>query len=65
MCCIDEPLAACDAPNRRALAKVLATMLGSSYGFKQSFIVSHSTDTVDMMPNRVEIIAENGGSRFQ
>ena len=64
VCCIDEPLAACDAPNRRALAKVLATMLGSSYGFEQSFIVSHSSDTVDMMPNRVEIIASNGGSTF-
>jgi len=39
-------------------------MLGSSYGFEQSFIVSHSSDTVDMMPNRVEIIASNGGSTF-
>jgi DNA repair exonuclease SbcCD ATPase subunit len=57
---IDEPFGALDASNRRAFAVHLTVML-RRYGFEQSFIVSHSADTVGMLPGR--IVVDNVGGR--
>ena len=59
-CLIDEPYGALDAANRRALATYLASTLRGRYGMQQSFIVSHTIDTVGMAQGRVEIVNHGG-----
>lgn len=60
--CIDEPFGALDESNRKAFAAHLLTMLGGRYGFEQAFIVAHSADVLDAIPNRVRVIATEYGS---
>lgn len=62
--CIDEPFGALDETNRQALSVHLATMLRSDYGFVQSFVVAHDRSIMDALPNRVEIVAGESGSKF-
>ena len=62
---IDEPFGSLDASNRRALAGKLGTMLGSRFGFNQAFVVAHDEGIMDALPQRVEIIASDEGSRFK
>lgn len=59
---LDEPLAACDKTNRRALAGQLIRLLGTG-SFRQSIIVSHSPDIVDLYPGRIEVVVARDGSR--
>ena len=56
---VDEPFSAMDASNRRAFAVHLVQMLRNN-GFQQSFTVSHTEDTVNMLPGRILIENQDG-----
>jgi len=60
--CIDEPFGKLDPPNRRQFATHLTAMLTGHYGFQQAFIISHTQDTVDMLPAKILISADEDGS---
>jgi DNA repair exonuclease SbcCD ATPase subunit len=57
---LDEPFGAMDAYNRRALAATLATLAGD--GFEQAFVVAHSDDVLEAIPNRLVITASGDWS---
>jgi rubrerythrin len=59
---LDEPLAACDRTNRRALAGQLIKLLGSGT-WRQAVVVSHSPDVTDLYPGRIEIVVARDGTR--
>lgn len=59
---LDEPLAACDKTNRRAIAMQLVKLLGSGT-WRQALVISHSSDTVDAFPGRIEVVVARDGSR--
>jgi DNA repair exonuclease SbcCD ATPase subunit len=61
---IDEPFGALDKANRRLFAAHLVTMLSGRYGFEQAFITAHQDDVLDAIPRRLEIIADEHGSRL-
>jgi DNA repair exonuclease SbcCD ATPase subunit len=61
---IDEPFGALDKANRRLFAAHLVTMLSGRYGFEQAFITAHQDDVLDAIPHRIEIIADEHGSRL-
>lgn len=60
---LDEPLAACDAHNRRSMLRTLAQLTSS--GFEQAFVVAHSSDILEAVPNRLIITADDQWSRIQ
>jgi DNA repair exonuclease SbcCD ATPase subunit len=62
---IDEPFGALDECLRGALSKHLATMLRSSFGFEQAFVISHDTQTSGAMPNRIQITGHDDRSTFE
>lgn len=62
---IDEPFAHCDKANRRAFATYLATFLSRRLAIAQSFIISHTPDTVSMIPGRIEVVREGEWSRVR
>lgn len=55
---LDEPFGALDAAHRRGLSRHLATMLSRNYGIEQAFVVSHSPDTANALPGRIEIVSD-------
>lgn len=59
---LDEPLAAVDKSNRKALASAFVRLLGAG-AFRQAFVISHSSDTADAFPGRIEIVVEKDGTR--
>ena len=59
---LDEPLAACDKTNRRAIAQQLVKLLASGT-WRQALVISHSSDTVDAFPGRIEIVIARDGTR--
>lgn len=59
---LDEPLAACDRTNRRALAGQLIRLLGAGT-WRQAFVISHSPDIIDLYPGRIEVVVARDGSR--
>lgn len=59
---VDEPFAAMDRTNRRAAAKQLLNLVGSS-SYKQAFVISHSQETVDVYPGQIRVIIEKDGTR--
>lgn len=62
---IDEAFSACDAANRKALAAHLSTMLRSTFGFSQALLVSHTSDTIDMMPGKILVTGDKDSSTVQ
>ena len=52
---IDEPFGQLDAVHRRAFSTYLAAMLGSEFGFKQAFVISHDSNVNATFPGRIEI----------
>lgn len=59
---LDEPLAACDRTNRKAFAHALVSLLDTG-SWRQSLTISHSGDTVDAFPARIEIVVGRDGER--
>ena len=59
---IDEPFSQMDKTIRRAAARQLIALLGSS-AFRQIFVISHSSDTLDMYPARLNIVVARDGTR--
>lgn len=59
---LDEPFAACDAFNRRALATQLVKLVTRG-AWRQSLIISHSPDTVDVYPHKIVIVRSADGAR--
>jgi DNA repair exonuclease SbcCD ATPase subunit len=59
---MDEPAAALDKSNRRALTMQLVKLL-STGAWRQALVISHSSDMVDLYPGRIEIIVGKDGSR--
>lgn len=59
---MDEPFSACDGHNRKALAVQLLKLI-SRGTWRQTLIISHSPDTVDLYPNKIVIIAHADGTR--
>jgi len=59
---LDEPLAACDKTNRRALAGQLIRLLGAGT-WRQALVISHSPDIIDIYPGRIEVVVARDGSR--
>jgi len=60
---LDEPFGAMDAYNRRALAQTLAVLAGD--GFEQAFVVAHSDDVLEAIPNRLVIKASGDWSKIE
>lgn len=60
---IDEPYGALDKQARRALATQLVKMIGGGKSFRQLLCISHSSDTTDMFPAKIEIVVAKDGSR--
>jgi DNA repair exonuclease SbcCD ATPase subunit len=59
---LDEPFAACDAYNRRALATQFLRLLSRGV-WRQAIVISHSPDTVDVYPHKIIITERADGSR--
>lgn len=59
---LDEPLASCDRTNRRALARQLVRLLDGGT-WRQALVISHSSETVEMFPARIEVVVGRDGSR--
>lgn len=59
---LDEPFAACDAYNRRALATQFLRLLSRGV-WRQAIVISHSPDTVDLYPRKIIITEHADGSR--
>jgi ABC-type taurine transport system ATPase subunit len=59
---IDEPFAQMDKSVRKAAAKQLLSLLGST-SYRQVFVISHSEDTTMMYPGRIEIFVREDGMR--
>ena len=59
---LDEPLGSCDRTNRRALSMQLVKLL-STGTWRQALLISHSPDTVELYPGRIEIVVGRDGSR--
>lgn len=55
---LDEPFGSLDTAKRRAFAAHLVTMLGSEYGFAQSFIIAHHASVLDALPGRIVITSD-------
>jgi ABC-type nitrate/sulfonate/bicarbonate transport system ATPase subunit len=55
---VDEPYGDLDPRHRRALSGHLVGLLRS--GFMQSFVISHSPDTTNALPGRIEIVSDGG-----
>lgn len=55
---LDEPFGSLDTAKRRAFAAHLVSMLGSEYGFAQSFIIAHHASVLDALPGRIEITSD-------
>jgi DNA repair exonuclease SbcCD ATPase subunit len=60
---LDEPFGACDAYNRKALAQTLSVLAGD--GFEQAFVVAHSDDVLEAVPNRLVITADGAWSKVE
>jgi hypothetical protein len=60
---LDEPFGALDAFNRKALAGALAELAGG--GFEQAFVVAHSDDILEAIPNRLVITTTGAWSRVE
>lgn len=59
---VDEPFAKMDQTIRRAAAKQLVKLLGSGV-YRQMMVISHSQDTVDIFPGRINIFVARDGTR--
>jgi DNA repair exonuclease SbcCD ATPase subunit len=59
---LDEPTAAMDPSVRRGLVRYLAGV-ASRGRYRQLLLVSHSSDFVDAIPNRITIVREASGAR--
>jgi len=59
---LDEPYGQLDAHNRKALGRHLAGLLAGRYGFTQAFVVAHSSDVLEALPGRLEVIGGPNGS---
>lgn len=59
---LDEPLGACDRTNRRALSMQLVKLLSTGV-WRQALLISHSPDTIELYPGRIEIVIGRDGSR--
>lgn len=59
---LDEPTSAMDPAVRRGLVRYLAGVSARGV-FRQLVIVSHSSDFVDALPNRIEIVRDARGER--
>lgn len=59
---IDEPFGALDQHNRQALGVHIAAMLRSSYA--SAFVVAHERAILSAMPGRINIVADQNGSRI-
>jgi DNA repair exonuclease SbcCD ATPase subunit len=60
---IDEPFGALDRFHRRAFATHLAGFLSRRYAIEQAFVISHSPDTVEMLPGRIEVVSDGKWAR--
>jgi DNA repair exonuclease SbcCD ATPase subunit len=53
-----------DPPARRGLVRYLSKLATSSSGvYRQLLVISHSSDTVDALPNRITITCDAKGNR--
>lgn len=62
---LDEPYGQLDAHNRKALGRHLAGLLAGRYGFTQAFVVAHSSDVLEALPGRIEVIGGPNGSKVR
>lgn len=62
-CMIDEPFAHADPVVREGLARYLLNLVRAGKAYRQMFVISHTSDTVDLIPNRITIYREPNGNR--
>lgn len=62
MAMIDEPFSQMDRTVRRAAARQLLNLLGTS-AFRQVMVISHSAETTEMFPNQINIVIAKDGER--
>ena len=60
---IDEPFGSLDRNLRRAFATHLAAFLSRRHSVEQAFIISHSPETVEMLPGRILVVRDGAWSR--
>lgn len=56
---LDEPFGALDKSNRKALSAALPKMLAAA-GIHQAFVIAHSSDVLDALPSRIQIVSHEG-----
>jgi DNA repair exonuclease SbcCD ATPase subunit len=61
--CIDEPFGALDQHNKKALSVHVATLLKQS--FSSAFIVAHDREILDALPQRINIVGTDQGSKIE
>lgn len=59
---VDEPFSQMDRSLRKAAAKQMLNLLGSS-AFRQVLVISHSQETVEVYPGRIRILVLRDGTR--
>jgi DNA repair exonuclease SbcCD ATPase subunit len=59
---LDEPLAQCDKTNRKTITTQLVKLLGQGT-WRQALVISHSNDTLDAFPGRIEVLVHRNGRR--
>jgi hypothetical protein len=59
---VDEPFGALDGAHRRALAGQLATLLRGRRGYRQGFVIAHSTGAMDALGGRILVKGQRDGT---
>lgn len=59
---LDEPFSALDRSLRRSFASHLTAFLSRRYMVEQAFVISHTPDTVEQLPGRIEVVGDGAWS---
>lgn len=62
-CMLDEPTGQLDQALRRGLVRYLSRVTAQGGAYRQLLVISHSSDTVDALPHRIEIACGADGAR--
>lgn len=60
---LDEPFGQLDPENRRSFARCVQALAGE--GFDQAFVIAHSADILEALPNRIVVTGGDKWSRFR
>lgn len=59
---LDEPFSSLDKSLRKSFASHLTAFLSQRYSVEQAFVISHTPDTVEQLPGRIEVVGDGAWS---